>query len=65
MTSQPRPELLTTEQAADRLNIPAPTLRYWRHRSEGPPAVKLGALVRYDADQLEAWIGERYETPAA
>lgn len=66
-SSQPEPSrsaLLTTDQAAERLNVPAPTLRYWRHRGEGPPAVKLGALVRYDAAQLEAWIAARYEVPA-
>lgn len=59
------PRLLTTAQAAERLNIPDNTLRYWRHRREGPPSVKLGNLVRYDADQLEAWLTEQYEAAAA
>lgn len=57
-------ELLTTKQAAERMNVSDHTLRYWGHRGEGPPAVKLGNLVRYDADQLEEWIAARYEVSA-
>lgn len=66
-SSQPedRAPLLTTDQAAERLNVPAQTLRYWRHRREGPPSIKLGNLVRYDAGELEAWLAAQREASAA
>lgn len=48
--------LIDTAAVAERLNVPESTLRYWRHRGEGPPSIKLGRLVRYSAVALEQWL---------
>lgn len=49
---------LTTGDVAERLRCSTHTLRYWRHRGEGPPSVKLAGLVRYRLADLEAWENE-------
>ena len=52
-------ELLDTKEVTGRTGIPAETLRYWRHRNEGPPSWKLGKRVVYDAAELQAWINQQ------
>lgn len=59
-----RDELLTPAEVADWLQVPLSTLRIWRHRREGPPAVKVGRLLRYRAGAVEAWL-EAQEREAA
>jgi hypothetical protein len=60
---------LTEKQAAERLNVPVTTLRYWRGCSDGPEYYKLGGAkrspVRYDADVLEAWLQAHLRVPKA
>jgi excisionase family DNA binding protein len=46
---------LTTEAVAERLLCSPATVRRWRHRGEGPPAIRLGGLVRYRIADLEQW----------
>lgn len=49
--------LLRTAEVSEQTGIPAATLRWWRHRGEGPPSFKLGKkTVVYLADDLTAWI---------
>jgi hypothetical protein len=52
--------LLTTDQAADWLQVPAATLKWWRHRRQGPPFILLPGSnhIRYRRDSLEAWAME-------
>ena len=46
--------------------IPVKTMRNWRSRGEGPSFVKLGALVRYDVADLDAYVERhRRRTEAA
>ena len=52
-------ELLTLRQTAQRLNVPEATLRWWRHRSEGPMGFRAGRRVFYRASDVENWIEER------
>lgn len=52
-------EYLTTAQAAGELGLAPKTLRNWRTRGGGPPAVKMGAAVRYRRSALERWARER------
>ena len=53
--------LLTTQQAAAQLAIPARTLQSWRSkgRYSGPPYVRLSSQVRYRRSDLDAWVAER------
>ena len=53
---EPRP-LLTAQQAAERLSVPASFLERWRGTGEGPAYVKLsGKYVRYRSEDLDAFI---------
>lgn len=54
---------MTPSQLADYLGVPEHTLAQWRSRKEGPPYLKVGALVRYDSDDIEAWLAETRRTP--
>lgn len=65
MTSQPRPdhdpmpvhaEMLTIAEVATLLRIPVATLRYWRHRGEGPRSFRMGRSVRYFRTDVLAWL---------
>ncbi len=47
---------MTTSEVADVLRTSPETVRYWRHRGEGPPAFKCGRRVLYPADELRQWI---------
>jgi excisionase family DNA binding protein len=49
-------EYLTTQEVADRLRTSPETVRYWRHRGEGPPSWKCGRRVLYPRDDLDLWI---------
>jgi hypothetical protein len=61
--------LLTEKQAAELLNIPASTLKYWRDCGDGPAYYKLGtgmrSPVRYDAAVLEEWLRAQLRVPKA
>ena len=48
--------LLDEQEVSRRLSVSVNTLRYWRACGEGPNYIKLGRLVRYDADALEKFI---------
>ena len=50
------PQLLTQLQAAEILQVELGTLENWRSAGRGPSFVKVGRLVRYRAEDLEAWI---------
>ena len=54
-------QLLTTEQAAEILNVPSATLRWWRHQQTGPRAFRLGARkIMYKRSDVIAWREEQY-----
>jgi predicted DNA-binding transcriptional regulator AlpA len=48
--------LLRTAEMSDQTGIPVATLRWWRHRGEGPRSFKLGKTVFYDAEDVAAWV---------
>jgi hypothetical protein len=57
--------LLDTTEAAERTRLARATLAKLRVTGGGPPFLKLGAKVLYDAADLEAWIaaqGKRRST---
>lgn len=50
-----------TKGAADYLGVPESTLRAWRHSGRAgdqpaPPSYKIGRHVKYDIDELDAWV---------
>ena len=50
-------ELLNEKQVAKRLVVSIKTLQQWRWQGKGPPYRKLGGFsVRYDPDELWAWV---------
>lgn len=49
-------ELWTEQEVSDRYRIPVGTLRYWRTTKKVLPYRKLGALVRYVREEVEAVI---------
>jgi len=53
--------LLTVDGVADWLQVTPRTVYQWVHESY-IPAIKLGALVRFDPASIAAWLKKR-ETP--
>jgi phage terminase Nu1 subunit (DNA packaging protein) len=54
---------------ADYLDRKSRCVQAWRQRGEGPPYYRLGtgpkASVRYDLDEVDAWLRERRVEHAA
>lgn len=48
--------LFDTQEAADRLRISPRTLERWRLTGNGPEFIKVGRLVFYVEDSLDAWV---------
>jgi len=54
--------LLTVKEAAEYLSVSWELLSQWRHRTnitgklQGPAFIKVGYQVRYDTDDLDAFI---------
>lgn len=49
-------QLLTAEQVSKITGIPVTTLAQWRYRKRGIPYLRIGRLVRYDADDVHAYL---------
>lgn len=61
MTLSRIPQMLTTAQAAEYINTPAATLRYWRHQGVGPKSFRLGPRrVMYRVADLDEWVAAAY-----
>lgn len=52
----PAKQLLTVEQAAERLQVPAWTVRSWVSRDPSFPSFKIGKHRRICPNQLDAWL---------
>jgi excisionase family DNA binding protein len=48
--------LMTEDEVSKRLNVSVASLRRWRLQGRGPVFLKVGALVRYRPEDLEAWL---------
>jgi excisionase family DNA binding protein len=48
--------LMTEQEVSKRLNVSLASLRRWRLMSRGPAFLKVGSLVRYSPEELEAWL---------
>lgn len=49
-------KLLTEHEVAQAYGLKVQTLRSWRYRGKGPAYVKMSAMVRYRATDIEAYI---------
>jgi excisionase family DNA binding protein len=58
-------EMLSTEQAAEYCGMSPRTLEKRRSSGGGPVFVKLGSLVRYKVEDLEAWIAGGRRRPTS
>jgi len=47
---------LNEQEVSKRLNVSVATLRRWRLEKRGPMFVKVGSLVRYRPEDLDAWV---------
>ncbi|WP_079631701.1 helix-turn-helix transcriptional regulator [Mycobacteroides abscessus] len=55
-------DLMTIGELATRLRVSVGCIRAWRLRGEGPPAVRLGSALRWDATEVEARIDSQRES---
>lgn len=60
MTSDTRP-LLDIHDLAKFLGVSEWTLYEWRNRRQGPPAIKVGRLLRWRPSDVETWLDQRVE----
>jgi hypothetical protein len=63
-TSEAGGRLLTVEEAAEKIDVPAATLVAWRYAAQGPRSFLLGRRVVYRSADLEKWAAEN-EHPTA
>ena len=53
-------DLMTTQEVADYLKVPAATLRYWRHQGTGPRGFRLGGKkVMFRRADVDAYLLEQ------
>jgi excisionase family DNA binding protein len=53
--------LLSVDELADYLGVPAKTLYAWRHRREGPRGFRVGRHLRYRWSDVQRWIEEQLD----
>ena len=52
-------EYLTTAEVAELLRRSPNTLRYWRHRGEGPPSFRVGRRVLYARADVKKFVADQ------
>lgn len=55
-------ELFDIDQLASRLRVSVGCIRAWRIKGEGPPAIRVGAALRWDPAEVEGWLDSRRES---
>ena len=54
-------KVLTVNEVAAMIRVPAATLRYWRHQGTGPESFKMGPRrVVYREQDVLKWIDAQY-----
>jgi excisionase family DNA binding protein len=51
--------LWTVDDVSRFLGVPVETLYRWRKVRYGPPAARVGRHLRYDPDDVRAWVKAR------
>jgi len=54
-------KVLRVEDVSERIGVPAPTLRWWRHVGRGPKSFKIGRRLAYLEGDVDAWLEEQYQ----
>ncbi|SHF88772.1 helix-turn-helix transcriptional regulator [Geodermatophilus nigrescens] len=57
-------DLMTLAETAAYLRTPVATLRYWRHRGEGPAGFRLGRRVVFRRADVDQWLDARRRAQA-
>jgi hypothetical protein len=57
--------LLTPDDLAERLGVPAHTLAQWRSRGQGPRYLEIGRHRRYRLADVVEWENSRYPEEVA
>ncbi|MGJ9372263.1 helix-turn-helix transcriptional regulator [Nesterenkonia sp. CF4.4] len=55
------PRLRSIEDFAEMTGVPVATIRHWRIRGEGPPAVRLGKRLYWKEQDILDWIEGKFE----
>lgn len=53
--------LLTVQDLAEYLGVPATTLYQWRYRREGPRGFRVGRHIRYQMTDVTEWVERQIE----
>lgn len=56
--------LLSVDDLAGVLQVPAKTVYEWRSRGEGPPGIRVGRYLRFDPADVAEWLDARKSRPA-
>ncbi|MER6452233.1 helix-turn-helix domain-containing protein [Streptomyces sp900105245] len=65
MTVRTLPErYLTPADVAELLGVPVETLYQWRRKRTGPRGFRVGRHLRYDPNDVRAWVGSLMEGAA-
>jgi excisionase family DNA binding protein len=59
MTTTTDEQRWTIKEVSTFLRVPVGTLYQWRHRRTGPRASKVGRHLRYDPDEVRAWLSRQ------
>ncbi|MTG90643.1 helix-turn-helix domain-containing protein [Cellulosimicrobium sp. BIT-GX5] len=56
--------LMSIADLSEFIAVPIKTIKDWRTKGEGPAAYKIGNHLRYDADDVRAWLASCREQSA-
>ncbi|MGH3547086.1 MAG: helix-turn-helix domain-containing protein [Pseudonocardiaceae bacterium] len=56
-------DLMTAKETANYLRLKVKTLHNWRTRQMGPPATKVGGLLRYRKSVVDRWLEQEAGSP--
>ena len=54
-------KLLTPREVSESFGVSEHTLANWRALKTGPPYIRVGGSIRYDASDLKDWLNSRKE----
>lgn len=58
-------KLLSTAELAEKLDVPIDTLYTWRKHRTGPRGIRVGRHIRYDMEDVRAWLDRQRDPQPA